>query len=130
MPQENGWATGPEYVAEPKCPYCGSEDFDSGSLDTQQGQVVETDCECQECGKTWDALYNVQGWYHTDEDGKHTLHEDTEQMDRLEYAENTMATLAKALQDIAALTTCEGTEAHDMAAQIHGICRIALEDGN
>ena len=50
--------------------------------------------------------------------------------ERLEYAEKTMATLAKALQDIAAITTCEGTEAEAMAAKIQGICRIALEDGN
>ena len=82
MPQENGWATGPEYCDNDglTCPYCGSETTDSGSLDTQAGQVVESDCECLDCGRTWGNLYNIAGWYdNTDE-----LHEDTRSVENRE----------------------------------------------
>jgi len=79
MPQENGWATGPEHCDNDGrvCPYCGSENTDSGSLDTQAGQVVESGCECLDCGKTFGNLYNIAGWY--DESGE--LHEDTQTAD-------------------------------------------------
>ncbi len=83
MPQENGWATGPEHCDEDGrvCPYCGSENTDSGSLDTQAGQVVESDCQCLDCGKTWGNLYNIAGWY----DDKDDLHEDTRSIDDREH---------------------------------------------
>lgn len=82
MPQENGWATGPEHCDEDGrvCPYCGSENTDSGSLDTQAGQVVESDCECLDCGKLWGNLYNIAGWY----DDTEELHEDTRSVENRE----------------------------------------------
>ena len=99
MPQENGWATGPEHCDEDGrlCPYCGSEDTDSGSLDTQAGQVVESGCECLDCGKTWDQLYNIAGWYHTDEDGNDTLHEDLRDFNSREHVRILREALAAVL---------------------------------
>ena len=83
MPQENGWATGPEYCDQDGrvCPYCGSENTDSGILDTQAGQVVESDCECLDCGKTFGNLYNIAGWYDADEN----LHEDLRDLNNREH---------------------------------------------
>lgn len=104
MPQENGWATGPEHCDNDgrTCPYCGSEDTDSGSLDTQAGQVVESGCECLDCGKTWDQLYNIAGWYHTDEDGNNTLHEDTQTADAGSKAREHVRILREALAKVVA----------------------------
>ena len=83
MPQENGWATGPEHTDNDgrTCPYCGSEDTDSGSLDTQAGQVVESGCECLDCGKTFGNLYNIAGWYDESEE----LHEDLRNFNSREH---------------------------------------------
>ena len=83
MPQENGWATGPEHCDNDgrTCPYCGSENTDSGSLDTQAGQVVESDCECLDCGKTFGNLYNIAGWYDESEE----LHEDLRDFNNREH---------------------------------------------
>lgn len=125
MPQENGWATGAEYIEDNgnHCPYCGHDD---PTYAGDNGGGNDRSYTCEKCGGDWKERMELVGW----EDSNEEFHEDTTTIDRLEYAEKTMATLAKALQDIAALTTCEGTEAHDMAAQIQGICRLALEDGN
>lgn len=94
MPQENGWGTGPEHCDEDGrlCPYCGSENTDSGSLDTQAGQVVESGCECLDCGRLWSNLYNIAGWYDAAED----LHEDTRSIDDREHVKQ----LRKALVDL------------------------------
>lgn len=83
MPQENGWATGPEHCDNDgrTCPYCGSENTDSGSLDTQAGQVVESGCECLDCGKTFGNLYNIAGWYDESEE----LHEDLRDFNNREH---------------------------------------------
>lgn len=125
MPQENGWATGAEYIDDSgnHCPYCGHDD---PTYAGDNGGGNNRSYTCEKCGGDWKERMELVGW----EDSKEEFHADDSMSDRLEYAEKTMATLAKALQDIAALTTCEGTEAHDMAAQIQGICRLALEDGN
>lgn len=125
MPQENGWATGAEYIDDNgnHCPYCGHDD---PTYAGDNGGGNDRYYTCEKCSGDWKERMELVGW----EDSKEEFHADNSMSDRLEYAEKTMATLAKALQDIAALTTCEGTEAHDMAAQIQGICRLALEDGN
>lgn len=96
MPQENGWATGPEHTANDGrvCPYCGSENTDSGSLDTQAGQVVESGCTCLDCNRSWSNLYNIAGWY---DDVDETLHEDLEQYQKAEKCEEAEAT-AEALK--------------------------------
>ena len=100
MPQENGWATGPEHCDSDgrTCPYCGSENTDSGSLDTQSGQVVESGCECLDCGKTWDHLYNIAGWYSTDEDGNDTPHEDLRHMEDGDRLREQVRILREALE--------------------------------
>lgn len=102
MPQENGWATGPEHCDNDgrTCPYCGSENTDSGTFDTQAGQVVESGCECLDCGKTWDNLYNIAGWYHTDEDGDDTLHEDLRRMEEAEKLREQVRILREALERV------------------------------
>ena len=125
MPQENGWATGAEYIEDNgnHCPYCNHDD---PTYAGDNGGGNDRSYACEKCGGEWTERMVLIGW----EDSNQEFHEDTTTIDRLEYAEKTMATLAKALHDIAALTTCEGTEAHDMAAQIQGICRLSLEDGN
>ena len=125
MPQENGWATGAEYIEDNgnHCPYCGHDD---PTYAGDNGGGSDRSYCCEKCGGDWKERMEPVGW----EDSKEEFHADNSMSDRLEYAEKTMANLAKALQDIAAITTCEGTEAEDMAAQIQGICRLALEDGN
>ena len=102
MPQENGWATGPEHCDNDgrTCPYCGSENTDSGSLDTQAGQVVESGCECLDCGKTFGNLYNIAGWYDESEE----LHEDLRDFNNREHVRKIHA-LAKAALE----ATKEGT---------------------
>lgn len=86
MPQKNGWATGPEHTADDgrTCPYCKSENTDTGSDETQPGQIVEGGCTCNDCGRTWSNLYNIAGWY--DDGDDETLHEDLEQHDKAERA--------------------------------------------
>jgi len=126
MPQENGWATGPEHCDNDgrTCPYCGSENTDSGSLDTQAGQVVESGCECLDCGKTWDNLYNIAGWYHTDEDGDDTLHEDLRRMEEAEKLREQVRILQEAAQDV--LSCCEANDS-DSLANAHQALSAALE---
>lgn len=124
MAQENGFATGAEHCDNDgrTCPYCGSENTDSGSLDTQPGQAVESGCECLDCGKTWGNLYNVVGWYDEDEN----LHEDTRKSATIE-------TLHAALLEIAEIDVNDNSdpEAMGMALnKIHLIARTALQEGN
>ena len=82
MPQENGWATGPEHCDNDgrTCPYCGSENIDTGGDETQPGQIVECGCECLDCKRTWSNLYNIAGWY----DDTDELHEDTRSVENRE----------------------------------------------
>jgi len=96
MPQENGWATGPEHCDNDgrTCPYCGSENTDSGSLDTQAGQVVESGCECLDCGKTFGNLYNIAGWYDESEE----LHEDLRDFNNREHVRILREALAATTQ--------------------------------
>lgn len=124
MPQENGWATGPEHCDEDGrvCPYCGSDNTESGSLDTQAGQVVESGCECFDCEMLWSNLYNIQGWY----DAAKDLHEDTRDIDTREHTK----TLREALREIAGTSANENSDPDRMAdalGEIQGIVRKALE---
>ena len=106
MPQENGWATGPEHCDNDGrvCPYCGSENTDSGSLETQAGQVVESDCECLDCGKLWGNLYNIAGWYDETEE----LHEDTRSIDDREHVKILREAIEDARKELDAQATYFG----------------------
>lgn len=124
MPQENGWATGPEYCDNDGrvCPYCGSENTDSGSLDTQAGQVVESGCECLDCGKTFGNLYNIAGWYDESEE----LHEDLRDFNNREQ----VRILREALEAIDKHPTNGNSEPDSMAEaleQIHALAKAAIE---
>ena len=95
MHEETNIATGPEHCDKDGrvCPYCRSENTDSGSLDTQAGQVVETSCECLDCGKSWGNLYNIAGWYDETEE----LHEDTRKIDEIEALKEKVRKLREGL---------------------------------
>ena len=87
MPQENGWATGTEHCTNNgrTCPYCGSENTNTGSTEMQPGQVVEGGCTCLDCERSWSNLYNIAGWYSGEFEDE--LHEDLEQHDKAEKAD-------------------------------------------
>lgn len=130
MPQENGWATGPEYCDQDGrvCPYCGSENTDSGSLDTQAGQVVESDCECLDCGKTFGNLYNIAGWYDADEN----LHEDLRDFNNREHVRILQEALLSTREmiwnkDIPSPTTPEYREWHENCQKFMKHIDAALE---
>jgi len=41
-----------------KCPFCGSEDVEGGSMDVDTGYVSQ-EVTCLECDSTWNDLYKL-----------------------------------------------------------------------
>lgn len=119
MPDENGWATGPEYIDNSSlCPYCGSDDIDGGTGNSfEETIMVSSGCKCNQCGKRWSELFSLQGWY----DESDALHEDTRQFDENEILKQTVASFRTAVQQIEELTA---------SGRVKEICRIVLEEGN
>lgn len=57
------------YLSSPsKCPYCDSEDIESGALDAD-GAVATAEVECNNCHKSWTDVYRLVDVYHWDEQG-------------------------------------------------------------
>lgn len=124
-------ASGAEHCDEDGrvCPYCGSENTDSGSCESKAGQQVEGGCTCLDCGKTWSNLYNIAGWYDEDEE----LHEDTRKIDQIEEMETTIKTLHRALTRIANINVNDNSEPDQMGRALNLIALIArraLQEGN
>ena len=131
MPQENGWATGREHCDNDgrTCPYCGSENTDTGGDETQPGQIVECGRECLDCKRTWSNLYNIAGWYDDDEE----LHEDernAENREAVPRLQEQVKLLREALLEITAIPANENSDPDRMADalwEIQGIVHRALE---
>lgn len=47
-----------KYIAQGgvRCPYCGSEDLDGGSVQIDRGTASQ-DITCLDCGKEWEDTY-------------------------------------------------------------------------
>lgn len=131
MPQENGWATGPEHTANDgrTCPYCGSENTDTGATDMQPGQVVESSCRCLDCNRLYRNLYNIIGWYDDEEE----LHEDLEQHNKAEkcdFYRDTLIGLRKNIwaKDIPHPACPEYVEWHRNCTEFMALIDKALEE--
>ena len=55
--------TSNKYVAHGgvHCPYCGSEDIEGGSVQTDN-RVVWQPVRCLTCGRKWNDLYTIAGY--------------------------------------------------------------------
>lgn len=120
MPQENGWATGAEYIEDngSHCPYCGHDD------PTYAGDYGDhASYSCEKCKGEWKERKELVGW----EDSNKEFHEDTTNLDKIEEMEATIKILHAALVKVDALA--DGMEDRKFA-EIQSVVRTALQEGN
>ena len=49
-----------------KCPYCGSEEIEGGSIEIDEGRAVQS-ITCLNCDKFWDDIYSLSGIHDEEE---------------------------------------------------------------
>ena len=53
-----------------KCPYCGSEDIEYGSMELKDDNIVDYPCHCNKCNKDFTEGYHLEFDGMFDEDGE------------------------------------------------------------